>query len=113
MKGKIRIKPSGFAQSIIDNIMAEEMFEETEVFTLTDEDGNESDFELIATYDADGVAYVALEPLKDNEAGEYVVLRIEKDPETDEEILVTIDDDEEFDKIADIFDDMLFEDDGE
>ncbi len=93
--------------------MAEEIFE-PEVFTLTDEEGNESEFELIASHEADGVTYLALMPTEDNENGEYVILRLEPDPENEgDEILVTIDDDEEFDKIADIFDDMLFEDDGE
>lgn len=93
--------------------MAEELFE-PEVFTLTDEEGNENDFELIASHELDGVTYLALMPTEDNENGEYVILRLEADPENaDEEILVTIDDDDEFDKIADIFDDMLFEDDGE
>lgn len=93
--------------------MAEELFE-PEVFTLTDEEGNENDFELIASHELDGKIYVALVPVENNENGEYVILRAEADPENgDEEILVTIDDDDEFDKIADIFDDMLFEDDGE
>jgi len=92
--------------------MAEELFE-PEIITLTDEEGNETQFEIIASYEMDGITYLALVPTENNE-GEYVILRLEQDPENEEEeILVTIDDDEEFDKIADIFDDMLFEDDGE
>ena len=94
--------------------MAEELFESEELITLTDEEGNESEFAIIASHEDDGVIYLALEPVKDNENGEYVILKVEPDPENEgEEVLVTIDDDEEFDKIADIFDDMLFEDDGE
>ena len=93
--------------------MAEELFE-PELITLTDEDGNETQFEIIASYEMDGVTYLALVPTENNDEGEYVILRLEADPENEgEEILVTIDDDDEFDKIADIFDDMLFEDDGE
>ena len=92
--------------------MAEELFE-PEIITLTDEEGNENDFELIASHETDGITYLALTPVEDNEEGEYVILRVETDAQSGEEILVTIDDDDEFDKIADIFDDMLFESDGE
>ena len=41
--------------------MAEE-FMGDEIFTLTDEEGNESEFELIASQEIDGVMYVALVP---------------------------------------------------
>ena len=93
--------------------MAEEIFE-PETLMLTDEDGNESAYELIACQEVDGRIYYALIPQDNNENNEYVILRSEPDPEDpEEEILVTIDDDDEFDKVADIFDDMLFEDDGE
>lgn len=88
-------------------IMAEELFGD-EIFTLTDEEGNESEFELIGSHECDGVTYLALVPLEDNEKGEYVILKTKKDDDG-EEILVTIDDDDEFDRIADIFDDMLFD----
>ena len=45
--------------------MAEETFDfEQEVFTLTDEEGNESDFELIGNMEIDGVKYVALLPVE-------------------------------------------------
>ena len=67
--------------------MADETFDfESEVFTLTDEDGNESDFELIGNMDVDGEKYVALVPVED-------------------EVLLTIEDDDEFDKVADAFED--------
>ena len=38
--------------------MAEEFIGD-EIFTLTDEDGKESDFELIASQEIDGTTYVA------------------------------------------------------
>ncbi len=91
--------------------MAEkEMFENEEVFvyTLTDDEGNESDFEMIGSVEVDGKTYCALIPYTegDEEPEEYIVLRVEKSEENpDEDILVSIDDDEEFDRIADIFDD--------
>ena len=61
-------------------------------------------------HELSGVTYVALEPLEDNENGEYVILRLDYDAENDEELLVTIDDDDEFDAVADVFDDMFFND---
>ncbi len=89
--------------------MADETFEfEQEVFTLTDEDGNESDFELIGTMEIDNVKYVALLPVEGTE-DEYVILKLVIDEDGDE-ILVTIDDDDEFDKVADAFEDEFMGD---
>ena len=91
--------------------MAEE-FMGDEIFTLTDEEGNESEFELIASQEIDGVTYVALVPYVEGnenaEEQEYVVLKLEAD-ENGEDLLVTIDDDDEFEKVAEIFEDMLFD----
>jgi len=80
-----------------------------EIFTLTDEDGNESEFELLGSKEVDGILYLALAPIDENEEGEYVILKMSTD-EDGEDILLTIDDDDEFEKIADLFDDELFED---
>ncbi len=87
--------------------MADEMFNE-EIYTLTDDEGNENQFELIGSQEIDGNTYLALIPI-DGDEDEYVILKVEKD-ETGEEMLVTIDDDDEFDRVADFFDDELFED---
>ena len=91
--------------------MAEE-FVGDEIFTLTDEEGNESEFELIASQEIEGTTYVALvpyEPEKGEEVEqEYVVLKLTAD-ENGEDLLVTIDDDDEFEKVAEIFEDMLFD----
>ena len=81
--------------------------EEVEIYTLTDEEtGEETDFELLASNVVDGVTYIALAPC-DEDSDEYVILKIKTD-ENGEEIFESIDDDDEFDKIADMFDDMLF-----
>lgn len=85
--------------------MSEEFYGD-EIFTLTDEDGNENEFELLGSTEIDGCTYLALEPVAENPEGEYVILKMEKDGE--EDILVTIDDDDEFDRIADYFEDELF-----
>jgi len=88
--------------------MADDNFE-VEIYTLTDEDGNESEFELIGRMDADGQTYVALIPVEDGEGEsdeyEFVVLKVVV--EDGEETFVTIDDDEEFERIADAFEDEL------
>ena len=85
--------------------------EQVERFTLTDEEGNEIEFELIGSGEVDGVMYYAMIPAEEAEdenrdTFEYVILKSEVD-ENGDESLFTIDDDEEFDRIADFFDDMF------
>lgn len=85
--------------------------EQVEKYMLTDEDGNEHEFELIGSGEVDGVMYYAMIPAEDaentnNDYLEYVILKSEVD-ENGDESLFTIDDDEEFDRIADFFDDMF------
>ena len=78
-----------------------------DIFTLTDEEGNESEFELLDSLEIDGVYYLALVPVENNDECEYVILKVETD-ENGEDLLVTIDDDDEFNRIADTFEDQLF-----
>ena len=80
--------------------------EEIQVFTLTDENGVESDFELLLSMEIKGTTYVALVPVSDNEEAEYVILKLAN--EDGEDFFITIDDDDEFDRIASIFDEELF-----
>ncbi len=84
------------------------MAEAENIFTLTDEEGNESQFELIGNLDINGNTYVALVPVENENSDEeeYVILKVEED-ENGEEFLVTIDDDDEFDEVADAFEDQL------
>ena len=86
--------------------MDNERFIENEIYTLTDEEGKESEFQLIGKEDLDGETYIALIPLEDNDDGCYVILKLAKD-ENGEEVFISIEDDEEFDKVADFFDDKL------
>ena len=81
-----------------------------EYYTLTDEDGNELQFEVIGSAELNGQIYYAMIPVDDQptEDGvcEYVILKAEE--EEDGEIsLVSVEDDDEFDDVADYFDDML------
>lgn len=83
---------------------------QSEYYTLTDEEGNELQFEVIGAAELKGVKYYAMIPVDDQpdeeDVYEYVILKEEKD-EDGEDMLVTIDDDDEFDDVADYFDDML------
>ncbi|MDD6799534.1 MAG: DUF1292 domain-containing protein [Firmicutes bacterium] len=85
--------------------MSEELYND-EIYTLTDDEGNENQFELIGSREIDGNTYLALVPIDGND-DEYVILKADID-DNGEEILVTIDDDDEFDRVADYFDDELF-----
>ena len=91
----------------------EEQQNEREFYTLTDEDGNESEFELIGAAEYKGKQYYAMIPAGEEQKAEdgfceYVVLRLDLD-ENGEQMLVTVDDDDEFDDVADIFDDQFSE----
>ena len=87
--------------------MADEIFETEDIYTLTDEDGTEMQFSLLGSCEIDGKEYFAMVPL-DEGTDEYVILKKEVD-ESGEEMLVTIDDDDEFDRVADLFEDELFD----
>ena len=83
---------------------------ESEVYTLTDENGDEHDFELLAQAEIEGVTYLAMIPVEeqDEEADtfEYIILKGQTD-ENGEDVYLTIDDDDEFEKVANYFDDLL------
>ena len=87
--------------------MAENIFEEN-IVPLIDDEGNEVKFEIIADTEYEGATYIALIPA-DEESEEYFILKAvtsEDDPDNLED-LIEIEDDEEFQKVADIFDEML------
>ncbi len=89
----------------IENKNPQEL-EEAPIFTLTDEEtGEEKDFELLARAEIDDNLYFALAPA-DEESEEYAILRVTEDG--DDIVLESIDDDDEFDKVADYFDDLFF-----
>ncbi len=76
---------------------------------LTDEDGNEIEFEIIGQCEKNGQTYFAMIPADEDEQSddvlEYIILKLAQDG--DEEVLVTVDDDDESDDIADYFDDLF------
>lgn len=78
-----------------------------DIYTLEDEDGNETAFELLDVMDYEGEKYFALTPyFEDAEEmleydGEVVILKSVF--EGDEEMMVTIDDDEEYERVGAVF----------
>lgn len=87
--------------------MSENVFEEN-IVPLIDEDGNEVKFEIIADTEYEGVTYLALVPAEE-ESDEYFILKVIASEDNADELedLVEIEDDEEFQKVADIFDELL------
>jgi len=93
--------------------MAENFIDDgMDIVVLTDEEGNETQFEVIDVKEYNGNTYYALIPLEDDaetdEAVDFVILKVEKD-ENGEDILVTVDDDDEFYDVADLFEDIQFD----
>ena len=78
-----------------------------EIFTLTDEEGNEQEFELMDMMEENGTVYYALVPYTEDpdamieEDTELVVLKVGE--ENGEEFLATIDNDEEYERIGQLF----------
>jgi uncharacterized protein YrzB (UPF0473 family) len=84
------------------------------LITLLDEEGNERQFEHLATLEHEGSSYVALVPAfqEPNELldgdGELIILKMIND-ENGESLLSSIDDDDEFDAVSTEFEKLLEE----
>nr|WP_297279044.1 DUF1292 domain-containing protein [uncultured Butyricicoccus sp.] len=83
---------------------------------LTDEDGNEVEFEHIDTVEVDGQMYMAFIPaeLAVDEEAEVVILKVVE--EDGEEVLVSVEDDAEADRVFAIVMERvedMYEEDGE
>jgi uncharacterized protein YrzB (UPF0473 family) len=84
-----------------------------DTYTLTDDEGNEFEVELLASFEFEGKQYRAITPADEAPAKgkdqliEYDILEVVLD-ENGEEMLISIDDDEVFDRVADFFDDAFF-----
>lgn len=93
-----------------DEKMPIENEEECEIYTLTDEEGNESEFALIGSVEKKGNEYYALVPAEPDESSEYLeYVILKKTVENGEEMLVTVDDDDEYEDIAAYFDEVFAE----
>ena len=60
-------------------ILNEGMNEEIDVISLTDEDGNEAEFEYIDVFAYNGAEYAVLLPLEDDGTGEVLILLVEEE----------------------------------
>ena len=77
------------------------------IVSLMDEEGNEVDFEVIATLSLKEKDYAILLPL-DNEEDSAYIFRIDRD-ELDDEVLIPIEDDDEFDNVRDEYERIMSE----
>ena len=82
--------------------MSEEEFDELDnTVVLTDEDGNDVEFEFLDIVQVDEKEYVILLPVEEMEKGEVVIFRIEGEGE--EESYIGLDDEAEAKKVFDAF----------
>ena len=93
--------------------------------TVTDEDGNDFELELVDTLEYQGVTYYAMFPAveEDEETGEpkdvdaddeeYGLVIMKAIEENGEELLSTLDSDEELDTVYELFMERFFQEDGE
>ena len=93
--------------------------------TVTDEDGNDFELELVGTLEHRGVTYYAMFPaVEENESTgqpkdvdaddeEYGLVIMKAIEENGEELLSTLDSDEELDTVYELFMERFFQEDGE
>ena len=82
-----------------ENLLPEE--EEVSILTLTDENGNDTDFEYLDCLEYEGVEYLILMPAGE-ESGEIVILEIEPVDEENENYL-SVQDEEVLEAVYGIF----------
>ena len=87
-----------------------------DIISLMDEEGNQSEYKIVACAELDGVEYMALELIIEDpeeelmDAAELVFLKVSEETDEDgEAFLDTIQDDEEFERVAEVFRDKLSE----
>ncbi|APC85129.1 DUF1292 domain-containing protein [Clostridium botulinum] len=76
-----------------------------DTITLTDEEGKETEFEVITKLDIEDKEYVVVVP-KNEEVDEAIALRIDNN-DNGEEVLVPVEEDEEFNMVAEAYE-LLF-----
>ena len=81
--------------------MAEEIYEEQDIYTLTDEEGNEVEFELIDSVDYQDDEYLILLPLEED-AEEVTILKVIPNADGSESY-VTVDTEETLLAVFEVF----------
>ena len=80
----------------------EEMQEELDnVIVLTDDEGNDVEFEWLDTVEMGESQYIVLLPIEDEEAEEVVILKMEADDEV--ENFIAVEDEKELNEVYDLF----------
>ena len=75
--------------------------EESNILTLTDENGNDADFEYLDVIEYEGKEYLFLQPVEE-ESAEVIIMEIEPVDEENENYLA-IEDEELLNKVYDVF----------
>ena len=82
--------------------------------TITDEDGNDIELELVDALEHNGQTYMAFYPVvtedSDEEDEEFGLIILKSIEENGEELLSTLDSDEELNEVYDLFMERLLED---
>jgi len=85
--------------------------------TVTDEDGNDIELELVDALEHNGQTYMAFYPAveegADEDSEEYGMVILKSIMENGEELLSTLDSDEELNEVYDLFMERLFEEEEE
>lgn len=85
--------------------------------TITDEDGNDIELELVDALEHNGQTYMAFFPAveegAEEDGEEYGLVILKSIMENGEELLSTLDSDEELNEVYDLFMERLMEDDDE
>ncbi len=76
--------------------------DEDQTIVLTDEDGNELEFELCDTVEYDGAVYAVLLPT-DEESEEAVIMLMEDDPESDDTLFTLVEDEDVAETVFNLF----------
>ena len=84
------------------------MEEMENVIVLKDEDGVETQFEIITDLEVEGNVYYILYPLGEEESDDAVAMKVEVDDEGNE-VLTVIEDDAEFEMVAGAYEQWLEE----
>lgn len=90
----------------LNQVPNEENLEELDenIIRLTDENGEEIEFEFLDLIEYEGEEYVVLLPNdEDDDAGEVVILKLEETESEDQESYISVEDDEVLQKVFEIF----------
>lgn len=85
----------------LENMNGEEFDELDNIVVLTDEEGNDVEFEFLDVVQVEGNDYVILLPVEEMDKGEVVIFRIEGNDE--EESYVGLEDEAEAEKVFNAF----------